>query len=176
MLLPKAQNSVAIIILNHNKKNDVLECLQSVYEQSYKNYEVVVVDNASTDNSVEEIKNRFPHIKIVENLKNMGAPEGRNIGWEHLEKKLDYNFILFLDDDSVIDKNFLSNLLSIFNNNSKVGIACGKAYTNNKFDTIMSAGIKANLYTGSIYDIGAGKEILKSSINRDMLMLVAHSD
>ncbi len=51
---------VAIIILNWNGKNDTIECLKSLQNIDYKNYEIIIVDNASSDGSVEEISKQFP--------------------------------------------------------------------------------------------------------------------
>lgn len=150
-------NLVVIIVLNHNKKEDLLECLESVDKQDYKEYEVIVVDNASTDNSVETVGSEYPTVHIIKNKINSGAAAGKNTGWYFVEKNFNYKYLLFLDDDVIIDKNFIIKLIALFTNNPQVGIACGKAYTDSKLITIMSAGIRANLFSGSIYDIGSGK-------------------
>jgi hypothetical protein len=149
---------VAVIVLNHNKKNDLLECLESVYKQDYKKYEVIVVDNASTDGSVEAVSSKYSKVFLVKNKLNSGAGAGRNAGWNFVEKNFDYKYLLFLDNDVIIDKTYITQLIAIFNNNPQVGIACGKAYTDNKLNIIMSAGIRTNLFNGSIYDIGSGKK------------------
>lgn len=148
---------VAIILLNHNKKEDLLECLESVYAQDFKTYEVIVVDNASTDGSGEAVGLKFPSIHLIRNKINLGVAAGRNTGWRRAEEMLNYEFILFLDDDTVIEKSFLTKLVAQFSGNEQIGIACGKTYTNVTSTIIMSAGIYVNLYTGYVYDRGAGK-------------------
>src|SRR3972149_9667802 len=150
-------NLVVIIVLNHNKKENLLECLESVYKQDYKEFEVIVVDNASTDNSIEAVGTEYPAVHLIKNKINLGAGPGRNTGWYFVEKNFDYKYLLFLDDDVIIENNFITKLVALFTNNPQVGIACGKAYTDHKLITIMSAGIRANLFSGSIYDIGSGK-------------------
>ena len=152
------KNLVAIVVLNHNRKNDVLECLESVVRQDYKDYVVIVVDNASKDGSIEAVNHTFPTAHLIENTTNVGAGPGRNSGWHFVEKKFDYNYLLFLDNDVIISKDFVTKLVSILNNNPEVGIVCGKAYTNDKSNTIMSAGIRVNLFSGSVHDIGSGKK------------------
>ena len=71
---------VSIIILNLNGGEDVIECLKSVKDIDYPDYEIIVVDNGSTDNSVEGIKRSFPDIKLIQNNKNLGFSEGVNVG------------------------------------------------------------------------------------------------
>jgi hypothetical protein len=118
---------------------------------------VIVVDNASTDGSIDAIRSEFPEVHLVKNEINVGAGPGRNDGWYFAEKNIDCEYLLFLDNDVIVDKNFVTKLVSLLNNNPNIGIACGKAYTNNKLNIIMSAGIRANLFSGSVYDIGSGK-------------------
>ena len=67
---------VSIIIVNWNGGEDILECLKSVKDIDYPDYETIVVDNGSTDNSVAEIKRAFPDIKLILNDKNLGYPAG----------------------------------------------------------------------------------------------------
>src|SRR3970282_723804 len=118
--MPK-ENLVAIIVLNHNGKEDVLECLESIYSQDYKEYEVFVVDNASTDDSVKAIITEYPSVHLIKNESNLGAGPGRNAGWHFVEKKFDYKYLLFLDDDVILEKNFITRLIGLFINNAKVG-------------------------------------------------------
>ena len=149
------KNLVVVIILNYNKKNDVLECIDSIYKQDYREFVVIVVDNASTDGSVESVRTSYPEVHLIRNKVNLGAVAGRNIGWRFAEENFDYEYLLFLDNDVILSSDFISKLITLFTNNTNIGIASGKAYTNNELNTIMSAGIKVNLYSGSIYDIGS---------------------
>ena len=71
---------IYIVILNWNGRDDTLECLDSVSKIDYPNYEVVVVDNGSTDDSVRSIKEKFPKIKVIENESNLGFAAGNNEG------------------------------------------------------------------------------------------------
>lgn len=67
---------VSIIILNWNGKKYLNDCLTSVFRQTYPNYEVILVDNASTDGSVEFVRENFPGAKIVQNNESLGFAEG----------------------------------------------------------------------------------------------------
>ena len=67
---------ISTVILNWNGKEYLVSCIQSLKEQIYPNLETILVDNASTDGSVEYIKNLFPDLRIIVNKKNLGYGEG----------------------------------------------------------------------------------------------------
>ena len=71
---------VSIIILNYNAGKLIEECVESIYQSNYKNYEIIIVDNNSKDNSHVECKEKFPLINLIENKKNLGYCEGNNVG------------------------------------------------------------------------------------------------
>lgn len=80
-LLVQCQNFVKtfILILNFNGKKDTLECLKSL-KKAKVSTEIIIIDNGSTDGSVQLIKARFPEIKVIENRKNLGFAAGNNVG------------------------------------------------------------------------------------------------
>lgn len=106
MKLPK----VAIIILNWNGKQDTLSCLQSLEHLTYKNCEIILVDNGSTDGSVESIRKQYPSIILVQNLENLGFAEGNNRGMlEALKRGADY--LLILNNDTTVTPQLIEPLL-----------------------------------------------------------------
>lgn len=109
---------VSVIIVNWNGKENLEECLHSLFAITYSPFEVIVVDNASTDGSVDLIKKEFPSVKIVEAKKNLGFAEGNNVGY----KKCTGKYILFLNNDCIVTKNFLDKLVLHLKNNPNVGI------------------------------------------------------
>lgn len=150
-------NLVVIIILNFNRQKDVLECLKSVSNLDYSPFETIVVDNGSTDRSVFEIKNQYPSIHIIESKINLGVAGGRNLGIRYANEKLNYKFLLFLDDDVVIDKSALSEMVSSFDTNENIGIVTPKCYLTNIPGVIgYAGGMSVNLFTGKITNIGNG--------------------
>ena len=64
------QPLVSIIIVNWNGRNIIGDCLRSLERNTYKNYEAIVVDNASTDGSAETIRQKYPQVKLIANKKN----------------------------------------------------------------------------------------------------------
>ena len=152
-------NLVAIIILNFNRQKDVLECLKSVSNLDYSPFETIVVDNGSKDSSVFEIKNLYPTVHIIESKINLGVAGGRNLGISYANEKLNYKYLLFLDDDIVIDKCALSEMVNSFNRNENIGIVTPKCYLTNFSGVIgYAGGMSFNRFTGKITDIGNGEK------------------
>ena len=109
---------VSIIVLNWNGKEHLESCFSSIKEQTYDNYETILVDNGSTDSSIDFVKEKFPWVKIIPIPKNIGFAKGNNKGIE--ESKGDY--ILTLNNDTKLDKNCLKNLMDIVEKNPRVGM------------------------------------------------------
>ncbi|HEX7468213.1 MAG TPA: glycosyltransferase family 2 protein, partial [Methanobacterium sp.] len=99
---------ISVIITNYNGKIHLKECLDSLERIDYDNYEIILVDNASVDGSVEFAKTILPTIKVIPLDKNYGFAEGCNIG--ALEAKGE--FIVFLNNDTRVDAEWLSELVN----------------------------------------------------------------
>lgn len=120
---------VAIVILNWNGKTDTLECLQSIQKLTVENFELstIVVDNASTDDSVKEIKNKFKHVEILENKKNLGFAGGNNTGMRYAISK-GADFVLVLNNDTIVDKDLVIFFLKGAEKYKNAGIISPKIY------------------------------------------------
>jgi GT2 family glycosyltransferase len=147
---------VIIIILNWNGKNDTLECLESLKLTQYPNYEILLVDNGSTDQSVETIKKRYPGLDMIVNKANLGYAEGNNVGIRRaLAKNADY--MLLLNNDTVVSPGFLDELIKVVEKDPAIGFAGPKVYYydyNGRKDVINFAGGKVNLWNGRAYHLG----------------------
>ena len=102
---------VSIIVLNYNAGELLLNCIESVKKSSYKNLEIIVVDNISTDKSQKTCKEKHPDIKLIQNDENFGYCEGNNIGIR--EAKGDY--IIILNPDTIVESNWIEELISAYN-------------------------------------------------------------
>ncbi len=103
---------VYIILLNYNGVKDTIDCISSIKKNNYNSYRIVVVDNASTDNSLEILrkeKDVYDFDLVISN-KNNGFSAGNNLGIQFaLKNKAEY--ILLLNNDTIVEKDFLINLL-----------------------------------------------------------------
>ena len=107
-------SSTTVIILNWNGKTDTLNCLDSVSKIENSSFETVVVDNGSTDASVEVIRKQHPDIKIIETGRNLGYAGGNNVGIQHaLDSDADY--ILVLNNDTSVAPDILDQLIKAAN-------------------------------------------------------------
>lgn len=102
---------ITIIILNWNLPDDTLECLESVHKIDYPNFDVIVVDNASTDDSVEKIKKAYPNITLIENKENLGFAEGNNVALRYALNKKDSDYFFLLNNDCIVDKHVFTYLI-----------------------------------------------------------------
>lgn len=123
---------VSIQILNWNRAEETVRAIKSAYKQDYPNFEVVVVDNGSIDNSVQMILEMFPSIKLIELGSNYGCPGGRNRGISYC----DGDYIFFCDNDGVLHRNSVSNAMKIFLSNRSVAIVTGKVFDFNSEEEI----------------------------------------
>lgn len=152
MDLPK----IAIIILNLNGKEIIGDCVDSLHRTDYSNFEIIVVDNNSSDGSQEFIRNNYPDIYLVENKKNEGVAEGQNIGiLKALERNADYIFVI--NNDIIVDENTIKTLLQVFNDES-VGIAVPVMYWPDDPKKIQSAGGMIKWKTGGAYHLNANEK------------------
>ena len=109
---------VSIIIVNYNGKNHLEKCLESIMRIDYNNYEIILVDNNSTDKSIELVKNTYPNVMIIKLDKNYGFAEPNNIG----AKNAKGDFLFFLNNDTIVTPKCISELINVFKSNAKIAI------------------------------------------------------
>jgi len=144
---------VSIIIVNWNGKKWLEMCLPSLYKQEYKNIELILVDNASIDGSVEWVQKRYPKTIIVKNEKNEGFANANNRGF----KKARGEYVLFLNNDTKVTDTFLTELIKVFEEDPNVGCVQSKILLMDKPDTHDSVGAYLTP-TGFLYHFGFGKK------------------
>lgn len=113
---------VSIIVVNFNQVRITLNCLKSLSKISYPNYEIIVIDNNSSDNSAEVISRKYPKIKLLQNTSNLGYAGGNNTGLEYCKGK----YILILNNDTKVTSNFLEPLVEDMLLDKKLGIVQSK--------------------------------------------------
>jgi len=114
---------VSIIVVSWNSEQYVVNCIKSLQEQSYSNLEIILVDNASSDNSVSLVERNFSNVKIIKNEQNVGFAEGNNIGIKFAKGE----FIGLLNPDAIADPNWVKILIDELNDEN-IAAASGKIF------------------------------------------------
>ncbi len=148
-MIIKQKDLVSVIIVNWNGREHLKVCLPSLYNQSYKKIEVIVVDNGSSDGSVAWLKRDYPKVRIIENKRNMGFAEGNNIGF----RKAKGDFILFLNNDTKVTKSFLTELVRALKSNDGIGGVQSKILLMDSPKQLDSVGSYLT-NTGFLYHVG----------------------
>jgi len=108
---------VSVVIVNYDGKNLLKDCLDSVYRNSYRNFEVILVDNGSRDGSVELVEKDYPEAKVLRLEKNLGFAYPNNFG----ASKSDGEYVLFLNNDTVVTPDFIAELVLAAKSSERTG-------------------------------------------------------
>lgn len=141
---------VTVVVLNWNNAPDTLECLASVAKLRYDNYDVIVVDNGSTDGSVDIIRDRHPDVTILENQDNLGYAEGNNVGIRYASD-IGAEYVFVLNNDALVAPETLSSLVDAAMSHPNAGFLGPKVYHRETPQVIQSAGGMFNKYWESCY-------------------------
>jgi GT2 family glycosyltransferase len=113
---------VSLVVPNWNGKHFLDDCLGTLLNQNYPNFEVIMADNGSTDGSVEYVKKKFPSVRIVENEKNLGFSGGVNSGIRVAKGE----YVVILNNDMIFyRKDFISELVKAAESDKSIGIVGG---------------------------------------------------
>jgi GT2 family glycosyltransferase len=132
---------VCIIVLNWNGLEDTVECLESLQKVTYPDYHVVVVDNGSAGQDARTLRERFGGwAAVVENERNYGYAGGNNIGIRYAVENYNPSYLLLLNNDTVVDPEFLASMVEVAGSDPAIGIVGPKIYSYDERDRIQSAG------------------------------------
>jgi GT2 family glycosyltransferase len=133
------QPTITALILNTNRCEDTLECIASLEGNAYKNLTVIVLDNHSTDGSVELIRSIFPWVRVIELQENLGYAGNNNVGIQAaVNEKADWVFVL--NEDTILAPDCLSKLVEVGESDPGIGIVGPMVYHYNEPEVIQSAG------------------------------------
>ena len=109
---------VSIIIVNYNGKELLQKCLDSLLKVNYNNFEIILVDNNSTDGSIEFITKNYPSLIIIKLDSNKGFAEPNNVAAKISKGK----YLLFLNNDTVVTPNFISEMVKVMETDKKIAV------------------------------------------------------
>lgn len=132
---------ISIIVLNYNAGKFLLNCIESIYKTNYDNFEIIIVDNNSIDNSHHICKKKYQDIILIENSKNLGFSEGNNIGIQ----KAKGEFLVILNPDTIVTENWLTELMTAYKINGE-GLYQPKILSLDNRDEIQGTGVIIHLF------------------------------
>ena len=143
----KSDPLVSIVIPTYNRKEKLTRLIKSILNNNYPRdkIEVIVVDDASTDGTYEEIKKSFPEVKVIKNQKELFLAASRNVGIKNSKGK----YIFLIDDDNIVDKDCILELVKVMENNYNppIGIVAPIMYYLKQPNRIWCAGVKRSKIT-----------------------------
>jgi GT2 family glycosyltransferase len=143
---------VSVIIVNWNGADYLHACLSSLYKQTYAPIEIIIVDNASTDNSCQlidafrtqitnisanEQSQPYPDLKVIRNKQNEGFCRGNNQGIHESRGE----FVLLLNADVILERQFIEHIVKIMQSDQRTGITIGKLLSGHEPTKIDTTGI-----------------------------------
>lgn len=137
--MPQNFPLVSVVIVNHNGIEFVDSCLRSVLNNNYPDFEVIFVDNASEDKSLEYVKNTFgsdKRLRFIENKASLGPAVGRNKAIACARGR----YVAFLDNDTEVDKDWLTELVKVFESDPAIGAAQSKLLRTEQRESFDSTG------------------------------------
>jgi GT2 family glycosyltransferase len=137
---------VTVIILNYNGANYIKHCLDSIRNQTYRDMEVIVVDNASIDGSADHVRKKYPWVRVLYNGKNLGFAKGNNIGAQHGKGA----YLIFLNNDTIVDQRWMEHLVMAADSSEAVGICGSKILDMEKRNIIQEVGGLCDMYGFSL--------------------------
>jgi len=132
---------VSIIVLNYNAKEFLINCIDSIFKSNYQNFEVILVDNDSEDDTFQICKKNHSEINLIVNKKNLGYCGGNNIGIKQSKGE----FIIILNPDTIVEPNWINEFLKTYQKFGE-GIYQPKFISMDNHEMILSTGQMINLF------------------------------
>ena len=115
---------LSIFIATKNRCSDLEETLSEIYKRKKNDFEVIVLDNNSSDNTIKMIEKNFPYVKLIKSNNNMGGIKGRNVASSLAKGEI----LISLDDDSFPSENSLDRIIEEFEKDPKLGLIAMKIF------------------------------------------------
>jgi GT2 family glycosyltransferase len=149
---------VYVLILNWNGKELMKDSLSSYLGNDYANFKVIMIDNGSTDDSVEYIKRNFQEVIIVQNEKNLGYSGGFNVGLDYAFNRNNADYALISNNDVKADRRVISELVKAAETDDTIGFTTGKVYYYDHPNILQTVGKKSDPVRWNGGDIGVRED------------------
>lgn len=161
---PKPSSKVAVVVLNWNSHEMTAECIRSLQATDGPDVEILVVDNGSTDGSVQLLPQEFPQITVLPQEHNLGFAAGCNVGIRHAVFN-GAEYVLLLNNDTFVASDFIREMLTAIESDPRIAAVCPKIYFAHEPELIWYAGADFSLWTGTAKHRG-WKEVDRGQFDR----------
>lgn len=175
-------NRIAVLILSYNGRDLLEESVSSYQANDYGNFEVVVIDNGSTDNSKEFIEKEYPQVKVLRTEVNLKYSGGFNFGMKYAFAQAKADYVLVTNNDVKADCRVISELVAVAETDEKIGFVTGKVYYADQPDILQTVGKREDpiLWNGGHIgngekDVGQYEQAAERIFADDIYMLVRRS-
>ncbi|MGY3777192.1 glycosyltransferase family 2 protein [Isobaculum melis] len=143
------QPAVYFIVLNYNNASDTIDCVRSIEALNYTNYQIVLVDNLSKDDSAKVLQEHFPQYPFIQTGENQGYAAGNNVGIDYAMNQ-GAAYICILNNDVLVAPDFLDILVDYAETHGKVGVLGPRICTYEDAQVLESAGSVVNFNKGQV--------------------------
>ena len=159
---------VAVILINWNSFPLTAGCIESLCAMKYTDYDIIVVDNDSTDNSRQLLTEKFARIILLKSDKNLGFTGGNNLGMQYAIQH-GYTYQLLLNNDTFVADNFLELLVNYMDKQPEAGAIQPLIYCNHNRELVWNAGSYYNHWLGYCYTVNYHKILEpKNNLTREV--------
>lgn len=170
---------VIILILSYNGKHLLEDSITSYLANDYPNFEVVVIDNGSTDGTKEWVEKNYPGVFVLRTEKNLGYSGGFNFGLDYAFNKKNADYVLITNNDVKADTKVITELVKVGETDPMIGFVTGKVYYFDKPDTLQTVGFETDPliwvkgHKGQMQkDLGQFDKIEELELSDDIFILV----
>jgi GT2 family glycosyltransferase len=137
---------VSVVIVTWNNEKEIEECLNSLRTQSFQGFNIIVVDNASSDSTARIVRNKYPEVILLKQPHNLFLTGGNNVGIKYAISHYSPEYVLVLNPDTKLTENLIETLVNTADLDSKIGAVGPKVkFFNNKNEGLLNS-------TGIIFD------------------------
>jgi len=141
---------VAVILVNWNSFEYTNNCINSLKEIIFTDYDIILIDNGSQDGSDQKLKESHPSIILIRSDKNVGFTGGNNLGLRYSIQQ-QYTYSILLNNDTLVEKDFLSVLVNYMDQHTETGAIQPKIFFNHDRDIVWNGGSYYNKFLGLTY-------------------------
>lgn len=133
-------HKVIVLILSYNGKYLLKDSISSYLANDYPNFELVVIDNGSTDGTKEWVAQNYPSVFVLRTDKNLGYSGGFNLGLDYAFNQKQVDYVLITNNDVKADSQVISELVKVAKTDTMIGFCTGKVFFYNSPDTLQTVG------------------------------------